>query len=101
VLAPKITRLLANYPNPFNPDTWIPYELSEGSEVVIKIYTSAGNLVRTLNLGRKETGYYTTQSKSAHWDGKNEYGELVSSGIYFYSIKTAEYTSTRKMVILK
>jgi DNA-binding beta-propeller fold protein YncE len=101
VLAPKVTRLLANYPNPFNPDTWIPYELSEGSEVVIKIYTSAGNLVRTLNLGRKETGYYTTQSKSAYWDGKNEYGERVSSGIYFYSIKTAEYTSTRKMVVVK
>jgi subtilisin-like proprotein convertase family protein len=101
VLAPKVTRLLANYPNPFNPDTWIPYQLSEGSEVVIKIYTSAGNLVRTLNLGRKETGYYTTQSQSAHWDGKNEYGELVSSGAYFYSIKTDRNTFTRKMIVLK
>ena len=93
--------LLQNYPNPFNPETWIPYELSEDSEVFIKIYTTTGHLVRTLSLGRKEAGYYTTKERSAYWDGKNEYGEQVSSGVYFYSIKAGDYTSTRKMVILK
>ena len=98
---PKATRLLVNYPNPFNPETWIPYELSEGSEVVIKIYTTTGQLVRTLILGRREAGYYTTQERSAHWDGRNETGELVTSGIYFYSIKAGNYTLTRKMIVLK
>lgn len=98
---PKVTRLLTNYPNPFNPDTWIPYELSKASDVVIKIYTSEGNLVRTLNLGRKEAGYYIKKEKSAHWDGKNEYGEQVSSGIYFYSVKIDDLTSTHKMILMK
>ena len=101
IAVPKATRLLVNYPNPFNPDTWIPYELSDGSEVVIKIYTTIGQLVRTLNLGRREAGYYTTQEKSAHWVGRNETGELVTSGIYFYSIKAGNYTLTRKMIVLK
>jgi DNA-binding beta-propeller fold protein YncE len=98
---PKATRLLANYPNPFNPDTWIPYELSDGSDVIIKIYTSAGQLVRTVDLGRKEAGYYVTKDKSAHWNGKNEAGESVASGLYFYSIVAGKYTSIRKMIVLK
>jgi DNA-binding beta-propeller fold protein YncE len=98
---PKATKLLTNYPNPFNPETWIPFELSNSSEVAVRIYTSTGSLVRTLNLGHKEAGYYVAKDKSAYWDGKNESGELVSSGIYFYSIKTGDYTATRKMVILK
>ena len=101
ISVPKATRLLANYPNPFNPDTWIPYELSDGSDVIIKIYTSAGQLVRTVDLGRKEAGYYVTKDKSAYWNGKNEAGESVASGLYFYSIKAGKYTSIRKMIVLK
>ena len=95
------SQLFQNYPNPFNPETWIPFELSNASEVTVKIYSSTGSLVRKLNLGHKEAGYYVAKGKSAYWDGKNQNGELVSSGIYFYSIKTGDYTATKKMVIQK
>jgi hypothetical protein len=93
--------LLQNCPNPFNPDTWIPYQLKEDSHVVIRIYATTGQLVRTLNLGHKPAGFYMGRSKAAHWDGRNKSGESVSSGIYFYQIQAGEFSATRKMTILK
>jgi hypothetical protein len=98
---PKQTSLLANYPNPFNPETWIPYELSIDTNVEIMIYSSSGQLVRRLDLGYKSAGRYTQRAKSAYWDGKNEAGEKVSSGVYFYSLQTKDYSQTKKMVISK
>ena len=98
---PKKTTLLQNYPNPFNPETWIPYQLSESVSVAINIYDVSGRLVRKLDLGRKDAGVYVNKEKSAYWDGKNEVGEYVASGIYFYSIKAGKYTATGKMLILK
>jgi VCBS repeat-containing protein len=100
-LIPKATKLLANYPNPFNPETWIPFELSKDTDVAIKIYSSSGQLVRSLELGHKMAGFYSSKDKAAHWDGKNEAGEHVSSGIYFYNIQAGDYKDIRKMVIMK
>ena len=98
---PKNSLLHQNYPNPFNPDTWIPYQLKEDGNVVIKIYTSSGQLIRTLDLGRRSSGYYTDKDKAAHWDGMNESGEYAASGVYFYTIKAGDFTSTRKMVVAR
>ena len=98
---PKDTVLAQNYPNPFNPETWIPYQLSKSAEVSIHIHNVAGHLIRTLDLGLKPTGAYMTPSTAAYWDGKNSVGEHVSSGIYFYTLQTADFTATRRMVILK
>ena len=96
---PKESRLLQNYPNPFNPETWIPYELSMDSEIKIMIYSLTGQLVRKLNLGHKMAGRYIDQDKSAYWDGKNEDGEEVSSGAYFYTLITPDFSQTRKLLI--
>jgi flagellar hook capping protein FlgD len=93
--------LLQNFSNPFNPDTWIPYQLAEDVDVNIRIYDVSGKLVRTLDLGHKPVGFYTDKSKAAYWDGKNEAGEQVSSGIYFYIIQAGEFTTTRKMTLAK
>lgn len=98
-LTPKANILHQNYPNPFNPDTWIPYQLSEDTQVEIGIYTFAGQLVRTLKLGHKEAGFYVGKEKAAHWDGRNEAGESVASGVYFYYISAGEFKSTRKMIV--
>jgi hypothetical protein len=98
---PKVSVLHQNYPNPFNPDTWIPYQLSDDADVLVKIYTSAGRLVRMLNLGHKPAGFYADKGKAAYWDGKNEAGEHVASGVYFYTIKAGDFTDTRKMVIMR
>ena len=98
---PKETLLGQNFPNPFNPETWIPYQLHQDSNVKISIFDISGNTVRTLNLGQKTTGSYMTSSTAAYWDGKNETGEHVASGIYFYALQTADFTATRRMVILK
>ena len=95
------TKLLPNYPNPFNPDTWIPYQLSEGSTVTVKIYDVSGSLVRTIGVGHKPVGYYLTREKAVYWDGRNENGERISSGVYFYTLITGDYTETRRMVIVK
>jgi len=100
-LIPKATKLLVNYPNPFNPETWIPFELSKDTDVTIKIYASNGQLVRSLELGHKMAGFYSSKDKAAHWDGKNEAGEQVSSGIYFYNIQAGNYKDIRKMVIVQ
>ena len=95
------TKLLPNYPNPFNPDTWIPYQLSEGSRVTVKIYDVSGHLVRTIEVGHKPMGYYLTHERAVYWDGRNESGEQISSGVYFYTLITDHYTKTRRMVIVK
>ena len=88
-----------SYPNPFNPDTWIPYQVAEDVKVTIRIYNAAGRIVRTLDLGHRSAGFYVSKEKAAYWDGRNEAGERVSSGIYFYTIQAGEFTATRKMVI--
>ena len=98
---PQKTILAQNFPNPFNPETWIPYQLSQATEVKIQIYDISGHLVRTLDLGWQARDSYMTSSSAAYWDGKNELGERVSSGIYFYTLQTADFAATRRMVILK
>ena len=100
-LAPKKTVLLANYPNPFNPETWIPYHLAKDTDVTLRIYAVNGQLVRTLALGHQPAGMYQTRSRAAYWDGRNAVGEPVASGVYFYTLTTSEFTATRKMLIRK
>ena len=101
VLLPDETALLVNYPNPFNPETWIPYQLAVSAEVVLRIYAANGALVRTLDLGHQSAGIYAYRSRAAYWDGKNEVGEPVASGIYFYTLIAGDFTATRKMLIRK
>ena len=100
-LIPKETALLANYPNPFNPETWIPYQLSSPSDVTVHIYSVNGSLVRRLSLGHQAAGMYQSRSRAAYWDGKNEFGESVASGVYFYTLIAGDFTATRKMLIRK
>ena len=101
MLTPKKTVLLANYPNPFNPETWIPYQLSKAADVSVMIYAADGNVVRTLALGHQKAGMYKNRSQAAYWDGKNELGESVASGLYFYTLTAGDFTATRRMLILK
>ena len=100
-LTPNKTALLANYPNPFNPETWIPYQLSKAADVTISIYAADGSVVRTLTLGNRDAGMYKNRSQAAYWDGKNKMGESVASGVYFYTLTAGEFSATRKMLILK
>ncbi len=95
------TALLENYPNPFNPETWIPYQLSEAAEVTVTIHASDGKLVRTLELGQMPAGAYSDKDRAAYWDGQNEQGEPVASGVYFYTLTAGDFKATRKMVIRK
>ena len=98
---PSQTRLFPNYPNPFNPDTWLPYQLTEDSPVVIRIYDIKGQIVRTISLGTKQAGVYVTKDKATYWDGRNNEGSKVASGIYFYTMQAGDFIATRKMTILK
>ena len=98
---PTETALLPNYPNPFNPETWIPYQLAEPAEVTLHIYTVNGTLVRTLALGHQPAGIYQSRSRAAYWDGRNAIGEPVASGVYFYTLTAGEFTATQKMLIRK
>ena len=98
---PDATALFPNYPNPFNPETWIPYHLAEDTDVTLTIYDAKGAPVRRLDLGHQPAGYYTDRAKAAYWDGRAETGELVASGVYFYSLAAGDYSATRKMLILK
>ena len=100
-LTPKETELLANYPNPFNPETWIPYRLAEDTFVTLTIYDGSGQVVRTFDVGHRVAAVYENRSKAIYWDGKNGLGEQVASGIYFYTLTAGDYTATRKMLILK
>jgi len=95
------TKLHQNFPNPFNPETWLPYELASDAPVVISIYNIKGELVRELNLGEQEADYYVTKSKAAHWDGRNYCGEKIASGVYFYRLQAGKFNAIRRMVILK
>ena len=98
---PAETALLPNYPNPFNPETWIPYQLAKPADVSVSIYSADGKLVKNLALGHKQAGIYQSKSRAAYWDGKNRQGEPIASGIYFYTLKTGDFTATRKMLMLK
>lgn len=91
-----------NYPNPFNPETWIPYQLATDTNVIFTIYNANGRVIRTLNLGHQKAGAHISKDRAAYWDGKDEAGEPVASGIYFYTIQAGElFTATRKMVVLR
>ena len=98
---PEKTALLPNYPNPFNPETWIPYRLAEPAEVTLSIYSLNGNRVRTLALGHQPPGFYESRSRAAYWDGRNAIGERVASGVYFYTLTAGDFAATGKMLILK
>ena len=109
-MLPDKTALLANYPNPFNPETWIPYHLAHAADVTLTIYDIKGVIVRQFSLGYQPAGYYTNRTEAAYWDGRNNLGESVGSGVYFYQLQvensrsetgTGDYAATRKMVILK
>ena len=98
---PAETQLLANYPNPFNPETWIPYRLAEDAFVTLTIYDGSGRVVRTLNVGHRIAAVYENRSKAIYWDGRNGLGEQVASGVYFYHLSAGDYSQTRRMLILK
>ena len=98
---PEETSLLPNYPNPFNPETWIPYQLAESADVTLTIYDLQGRVVRDLDLGHRRAGVYQHRSRAAHWDGRNAQGEPVASGVYFYTLKAGDFSATRKMLIRK
>ena len=100
-LIPEETALLHNYPNPFNPETWIPYQLAESATVTLTIYDMNGKLVRRLALGHQAAGMYRSRSRAAYWDGRNHLGESVASGLYFYTLTADKFTATRRMLILK
>ena len=110
-ILPTHTTLLQNYPNPFNPETWLPYQLAQDAYVTIDIYDTKGQLVRSFYLGMKQAGSYVTKSKAAYWDGRDNLGQKLASGVYFYTLqvhrnpdpilRTGKYTETRRMIILK
>ena len=97
----KRTALLQNFPNPFNPETWIPYQLAGDAPVTLTIYDQSGYVVRTLEFGNQSSGSYESQAEAAYWDGRNEDGEVVTSGVYFYQLRAGDYTALRRMVMLK
>ena len=98
---PEETALLHNYPNPFNPETWIPYQLAEPADVTLRIYDMRGVVVRELKLGHQSAGVYQSRSRAAYWDGRNAVGEPVASGVYFYTLTAGDFTATRKLLIRK
>jgi hypothetical protein len=100
-VAPERSALLQNFPNPFNPETWIPYQIKEASEVKIRIYSASGESIRELDLGRKPAGIYLIQDRAAYWDGRNASGQEVASGVYFYSIRAGDFAAVRKMTVLR
>ena len=101
MLVPDETLLLANYPNPFNPETWIPYQLAKSADVTVSIYAADGKLVRKLDVGYQPAGAYRIRSRAAYWDGRNALGEHVASGMYFYTFTAGDFTATRKMLVVK
>ena len=100
-IAPDYPSLLPNYPNPFNPETWIPYELSEPADVMLTIYDARGTVVRALDVGRRDAGYYHERSSAAYWDGRNQVGDAVASGVYFVELRAGSYRGLRRLVVRK
>ncbi len=98
---PTKTYLLQNYPNPFNPETWIPYQIAQDAQVTIGIFNIAGELIRRIELGNQNAGWYVTKDRAAYWNGRNNAGEGVASGIYFYKLRAGKYSAVRKMLIVK
>lgn len=98
---PLKTRLFANYPNPFNPETWIPYQLGEDSDITLRIYDTSGKIIRELFTGHQVSGYYINRETAAHWDGKNDSGEKVASGVYFYELETQNFKKIKRLLIIK
>ena len=98
---PETTALLPNYPNPFNPETWMPYHLAKDTDVTLTIYNVRGDVVRTLMLGQQSAGVYESRGRAAYWDGRNALGEPVASGVYFYTLTAGDFTATRKLLIAK
>ena len=101
LVVPQETALHANYPNPFNPETWIPYQLAVPAEATLTIYDMNGGVVRRLKMGYQAAGMYQSRSRALYWDGRNERGESVASGLYFYTLRAGGFTGTRKMLIRK
>jgi len=99
--APNRYTLCQNFPNPFNPETWIPYQLAQDSTVTISFYNPKGQLVRRLNVGTQQAGVYLGKDKAAYWDGKDKLGQSVASGVYFYTLNAGDFTATRRMLIVK
>jgi WD40 repeat protein len=100
-LTPSDTALLPNFPNPFNPETWIPFDLHERARVTISIHDIEGRIVRSVDLGERPAGAYRTRERAAHWDGRNQEGEIVSSGVYFAELRAGDYRSTRRIAVRK
>lgn len=98
---PAKNALRRNYPNPFNPETWLPFELAENADVRVEIYSVVGHLIRTLELGYRAAGYHVDRSRAAHWDGRNKYGESVASGVYFYKLTAGDFSAMHRMIVLK
>jgi hypothetical protein len=98
---PKAFAMMQNYPNPFNPETWIPYQLSMPANVTVSIYSVNGQMIRQLELGNKMPGSYVDKARAAYWDGRNESGEKVSSGVYFYQLRAGQDASVGKMIVVK
>jgi hypothetical protein len=100
MLPPK-TAVLQNYPNPFNPETWIPYWLAQGNKVTIRIYDIKGHIIRTIALGNQPAGTYLTKDRAAYWNGKDSLGQMVTSGLYFYTLQAGDFIATKRMVIVR
>ena len=100
-LAPDKTAVLPNYPNPFNPETTIPFDLAEDAQVSIAIYDATGRVVRALNMGDRQAGFYRTPQRAAHWDGRSDEGEAVGSGTYFAELAAGHDRATRRIVVVK
>ena len=100
-LTPKKTALLPNYPNPFNPETWIPYHLAVPADVTLTLYNTKGTVIRRFALGHQPAGFYTARAQAAYWNGRNASGESVASGVYFYELRAGDYSALRRMVIVK
>ncbi len=97
----KRTSLMQNFPNPFNPETWIPYHLADAASVTVRIYSVEGSLIRSIDVGKQGAGAYTSRQRAAYWDGKDDTGQSVASGVYFYQLLADDFSETRRMVIIK
>ena len=96
---PDVFAFKQNYPNPVGRDTNIPYQLPESSQVTIEIYSMTGQLVRTLDLGYKVAGFYLSKDRAAYWDGNDDNGSMVASGVYFYYLKAGHFEGVKKMAV--